>query len=115
MAITKIRFSHGYRGSGRETRSCQGNVPVAATQARRQKRQNVMRITEMMVVLRNDPTNAIQGSRMNSASWGNAREIGALLERTREPQALRLASGLDASSDITRLEMADIRSATGDL
>jgi hypothetical protein len=74
-----------------------------------------MRITEMMVVLRNDLANAIHASRMNSESWGNPREIGALLERTREPQALGLASGLDASSNITRLEMADIRSATGDL
>jgi S1-C subfamily serine protease len=46
---------------------------------------------------------------MRSKAWGNAREMRTLLERAREAQALRIAA--DPSTDIRRLEMADIDAA----
>ena len=42
--------------------------------------------------------------------WANAREMRTLLEKTREAQALRLAS--DSSGDVSRIDMADIMRAT---
>jgi hypothetical protein len=46
---------------------------------------------------------------MRSKTWGNAREMRTLLERAREAQALRIAA--DPSTDIRKLEMADIEAA----
>jgi hypothetical protein len=46
---------------------------------------------------------------MRSKAWGNAREMRTLLERAREAQALRVAA--DPSTDIRRLEMADMEAA----
>ncbi len=51
-------------------------------------------------------------SRMRGESWGNARDIRTLLERAREAQAVRIAA--DPSSDVGRLDMADIEAAMGD-
>ena len=51
-------------------------------------------------------------SRMRSESWGNAREMRSLLERAREAQAVRVAA--NPSSDVSRLEIADIRAAIGE-
>jgi hypothetical protein len=51
-------------------------------------------------------------SRMRDAAWGNARDMRTLLERAREAQAMRIAA--NPTSDVTRLEMADIRAAIGD-
>src|SRR5215475_10672928 len=46
---------------------------------------------------------------MRNKAWGNAREMRTLLERAREAQALRIAA--DPSTDIRKLEMADIEAA----
>jgi Trypsin-like peptidase domain/AAA lid domain len=46
---------------------------------------------------------------MRNKTWGNAREMRTLLERAREAQALRIAA--DPSTDIRKLEMADIEAA----
>ncbi|MGY2050123.1 AAA family ATPase [Methylobacterium sp. JK268] len=43
--------------------------------------------------------------------WGNAREIRTLLEKTREAQAMRIASHPEA--DLFRIEVADFQSALG--
>jgi len=51
-------------------------------------------------------------SRMRSESWGNARDIRTLLERAREAQAVRIAA--NPSSDVGRLEIADLQAAMGD-
>jgi len=51
-------------------------------------------------------------SHMRSESWGNARDIRTLLERAREAQAVRVAA--NPSSDVGRLEIADIQAAMGD-
>ena len=51
-------------------------------------------------------------SGMRSESWGNAREIRTLLERTREAQALRIAAS--PTSDVGRIEMVDLQAAMGD-
>ena len=51
-------------------------------------------------------------SRMRSDTWGNAREIRTILERAREAQAVRVSA--NPSSDVSRLEMADIQAAMGD-
>jgi SpoVK/Ycf46/Vps4 family AAA+-type ATPase len=51
-------------------------------------------------------------SRMRDAAWGNARDVRTLLERAREAQAMRIAA--NPTSDVTRLEMADIQAAMGD-
>src|SRR5262249_28416392 len=50
-------------------------------------------------------------SRMRSESWGNGREMRTLLERAREAQAVRIAA--NPTSDVGRLEMADIIGAIG--
>lgn len=44
--------------------------------------------------------------------WGNAREMRTLLERTRDAQAVRLAT--DVTADLNRLELADLRAAMGE-
>jgi SpoVK/Ycf46/Vps4 family AAA+-type ATPase len=51
-------------------------------------------------------------SRMRSESFGNARDMRTLLERAREAQAVRIAA--NPSSDVGRLDMADIQAALGD-
>jgi SpoVK/Ycf46/Vps4 family AAA+-type ATPase len=51
-------------------------------------------------------------NRMRGESWGNAREMRTLLERAREAQAVRIAA--NPSSDVGRLEIADIQAAMGD-
>ncbi len=50
--------------------------------------------------------------RKRSEAWGNAREMRTLLERAREAQALRIAA--NPTSDISRIEMADLQAAMGD-
>jgi SpoVK/Ycf46/Vps4 family AAA+-type ATPase len=49
--------------------------------------------------------------RSKADDWANAREMRTLLEKTREAQALRLAS--DPSADISRVTIEDIVTATG--
>jgi len=46
---------------------------------------------------------------MRNKTWGHAREMRTLLERSREAQALRIAA--DPSTDIRKLEMADLEAA----
>jgi stage V sporulation protein K len=43
--------------------------------------------------------------------WGNAREMRTLLEKSREAQALRIAT--DPSADLLKLELADLEKAMG--
>jgi stage V sporulation protein K len=43
--------------------------------------------------------------------WGNAREMRTLLEKSREAQALRIAT--DPSADLMKLELADLEKAMG--
>src|ERR1700733_12415063 len=50
-------------------------------------------------------------SRSKSADWSNGREMRSLLERTREAQALRIAS--DPLADISKLTIEDVILATG--
>jgi SpoVK/Ycf46/Vps4 family AAA+-type ATPase len=50
-------------------------------------------------------------SRSKSADWSNGREMRSLLERTREAQALRIAS--DPSADISHFTIEDVILATG--
>jgi SpoVK/Ycf46/Vps4 family AAA+-type ATPase len=51
-------------------------------------------------------------SRMRDAAWGNARDMRTVLERAREAQAMRIAA--NPSSDVSSLDMSDIRAAIGD-
>jgi len=46
---------------------------------------------------------------MRNKSWGQAREMRTLLERTREAQAMRIAH--DPSADVRQLAMADVDAA----
>ena len=50
-------------------------------------------------------------SRLKAEDWANAREMRTLLEKTREAQAMRLAS--DASADISLFTIDDIMAASG--
>jgi len=50
-------------------------------------------------------------SRSKAEDWANAREMRTLLEKSREAQALRVAS--DPSADIARVTIEDIVQATG--
>lgn len=49
--------------------------------------------------------------RSRTDDWANAREMRTLLEKAREAQALRIAA--DPSSDLSRLEIADLMKAIG--
>lgn len=48
-------------------------------------------------------------SQLRREDWGNAREMRNLIEKTREAQALRIAS--DPAADLTKIEMADFERA----
>jgi SpoVK/Ycf46/Vps4 family AAA+-type ATPase len=50
-------------------------------------------------------------SRSKAEDWANAREMRTLLEKTREAQALRLAS--DPSADVSKVTIEDVVVATG--
>src|SRR5258706_12976158 len=50
-------------------------------------------------------------SRSRAHDWANAREMRKLLEKTREAQALRVAS--DVSADVSLVTIDDVVAATG--
>jgi len=49
--------------------------------------------------------------RSRAEDWANAREMRTLLEKSREAQALRIAT--DPSADLSRIEIVDLLKATG--
>ncbi len=49
--------------------------------------------------------------RSRADDWANAREMRTLLEKAREAQAMRIAA--DPSADLSRIEIADLVTATG--
>jgi SpoVK/Ycf46/Vps4 family AAA+-type ATPase len=52
--------------------------------------------------------------RSKAPDWGNARSMRTLLEKAREAQAMRIATGADADADLSQIATADILEATVD-